>query len=474
MLRNLIILSLLSYSAFSLECCEDLESIPSDCILEVPVSSDSQSSLNPQDLPSDSDSLSKLLEIEALLSSYSTSISNFQLQISDYRTRLHFLIDQICDSHTQTLTKLSSSFTPRSQEILKNISQHSTSDAQALLSEFPSEFVIDETEVKQALSSMIFIGNDRRAKLESDSLNKARLTSLVSDLKKENEELKKNLTQTASIALSLSTGSSLDLTEEISYEDALIRFHYFVKPGTNVLVRQDKLLKSYIEIDLTSYITVPLENPACIMLPDFKVMIAGGQNRAETYRFNPKNSTLIKLKDLNYARIHTTLCVYKEYLYAFGGIVNGHWSATVERMDWRKNGWTRMADMNFIKSDYNCYGVDNTIYLIGGSNHAVNYYDIRNNAFSTLNGVSIDKLSVGSLREVNGVLYFLNGQSLTVLSSSMKIIYRNERINRNGTLYWIMKGEEGDSLIVSFEEMFMRIHKENDDFDILERVLFIA
>jgi hypothetical protein len=415
-------------------------------------------------------------QINQSFASYISKITEFISSINSFKPKLIETIEESCKVHIDFLENLLAVVSASHFEILKTSADGALSpeicakfDSEGLaglISDYYSELRIHEEDVMKSVKNMIYFGNEAKGPSRESIQDKIEnFSQIVETLKKENEELKSELS--LHLPQPIYDTALIEERKDLNYDDLKMRFEYSMKD--KALVEYDKLLKSHRKYDLKQFIQISDNQATCVLLPDRRVIIIGTNNAI--YRYDPTTDLCMRLQGLNEYRQDINFICHGNYLYAIGGTFNGCRLKNVERMDWRKNGWEYLKNSIEGTDKAICFSIDNSIYIIQG--YKMQRYDILENKFYVVPNLR-SPLYHGKVREIDGLIFILSSSQLTVMCRSLNFISRFDNIQMGGCLNCVNKGDLNRCLIFSFEGGYIRFHRgEEKNFKIYKKVLFI-
>jgi hypothetical protein len=225
------------------------------------------------------------------------------------------------------------------------------------------------------------------------------------------------------------------------------------KNETRELIRYDVDTDSVTSYSL-DMITHPFKHASTCILPNQHIMIAGGLegiNRflSDTYEVNLSTlrPRVIKLKNLNYSRMHGKMVYFSEYVYMLGGWNRGP-IRKCERLKVGETEWAVLPDMKQTRCGFGVFIKDNRIYMIGGEGAtSIEFYDLRLNSFYLIQNIQLPQFK--NLCGIFDNKIYMIGKHLRVFSKDFQLIqsqndlthiipnsYSNE-ILRDYKLYYI-------------------------------------
>lgn len=211
--------------------------------------------------------------------------------------------------------------------------------------------------------------------------------------------------------------------------------------NTKSLMHYDIDADIVLEYDLRESITHKFQYSATCILPDGKVLIAGGYRNDGVYHGNTYRvdilstpASIIKLSNLRIPRGYAKLALHMNYVYILGGKLESHYPNAAEMIRIDGNEWSLLAKMNERRFDFGVYAGDNRIYCIGGYyNTSIEYYDIILDKFELLNNIQVPKLG-----QVSGIIdeeiYSIGKTQISVFSKEFEIL-ASKRKNKNKHIY---------------------------------------
>jgi hypothetical protein len=188
-------------------------------------------------------------------------------------------------------------------------------------------------------------------------------------------------------------------------------------------------------------ITHEFQYSSTCILPDGKILIAGGYRNDGVYHGNTYRVDMLtpppcvtKLSNLRIPRGYAKLVLHKNYVYILGGKLESHYQNSAERIRIDGSEWSLLAKMKERRFDFGVYAGDTKIYCIGGYyNTSIEYYDVFENKFELLNNIKVPKLG-----QVSGIIddeiYSIGKTQISVFSRDFEILALKKK-NKNKYIY---------------------------------------
>jgi hypothetical protein len=155
-----------------------------------------------------------------------------------------------------------------------------------------------------------------------------------------------------------------------------------------------------------------------------EVILAGFKNpvSAKCYLFSPKSNSCHRIGDLKTPRYFITLIYHDQSIYAFGGRGSGKiMTNKAEKIDViSKNSWSTLSEMIKRRSVPSCIGVNDKIYIMGGSDSSIEIYNINTNSYQ-LSHISLESNYVVSVM-VDDQIHIIGDKRDMILSDNLEII----------------------------------------------------
>jgi hypothetical protein len=219
--------------------------------------------------------------------------------------------------------------------------------------------------------------------------------------------------------------------------------------NSKTLLQFDTASKTLSSYSLSSSILHPFFNSSLILLPDNKLLIAGGispiepyPNIGDTYLIDITSSPIScsYLCSLNHPRCCSKLVYHNSFIYMLGGKS----SKTVEKMRLGDSQWLEIPSMKERRYDFGVFVSSNRIYIIGGfANYTVEYYDVHRNESILLEGVFVRR-GGAVCAEVNDRIYVVGSRFLHVFSKEFELIESRDKMGKPPGCYSnvVVSGEE--------------------------------